>query len=388
MTAADVDDRAARMGLACVVGHGDPRLADLVRRFGATAVWASLSSTLRETPWARRARGVDLPQVVARTGEAACRFLVPTDPEWPAALGDLAGVTRGDLGGEPMGLWVSGPGRLGATGVAMVGSRASTGYGDHVAMDMAAELTAAGVTVISGGAYGIDAAAHRGALSAGPTVAVMASGLAQPYPRGNASLLEAVRESGLLISEHPPDQVPTRVGFLSRNRMIAALGAATIIVEAAVRSGASNTVSWAHDLNRPVMAVPGPITSAMSQTPHRLIRDCEATLITTAADVLSVVRPLAADPAALRGVDGVLDTLEPGVLTVFEAMPGRGAVGSDEVLVATGLAPRVVMAALSELAEAGLVRQADDGGWALAQRVARPRGVTRRGEPALPECEP
>lgn len=388
MTTATDDDRAARMGLACVVSHSDPRLADLVHRFGAVAVWASLSSTLRDTPWARRARGVDLARIAERTHEVASRFVIPTDDDWPASLGDLASVTRGELGGVPLGMWVSGPGHLGGVNAAIVGSRASTGYGDHVAADLAAGLSTAGVTVVSGGAYGIDAAAHRGALSVGSTIAVMASGLAQPYPRGNATLLESVRATGLLVSEHPPDSHPTRVSFLSRNRVIAALGAATIIVEAAVRSGASNTVSWAHDLNRPVLAVPGAVTSAMSVTPNRLIRDGEATLVTSAEDVLSVVRPLVPDPVALKGVDGVLDTLDPHVMAVFDAVPARGIVGSDEVMIATGLAPRVVLAALGELAEAGLVRQVEDGGWAMVRLVSRPRGVTRRTQPALLPRDP
>ena len=177
--------------------------------------------------------------------------------------------------------------------VAVVGSRASTPYGDSVGAELAADLGEADYTVVSGGAFGIDAAAHRGSLaSRSPTLAILAGGLDQPYPAGHGSLFERIAERGVLVSELPPGQHPTRTRFLSRNRLIAALTPGTVMVEAAARSGARNTVTWASALHRVVMAVPGPVTSANSVTPHRLIRESEAVLVTRAAEVLELLSPL------------------------------------------------------------------------------------------------
>jgi DNA processing protein len=175
-------------------------------------------------------------------------------------------------------------------GVAVVGSRASTAYGEHVASEWGAGLAEAGHPVISGGAFGIDACAHRGALAAqGVTVAVMAGGLESFYPPGNSALLERIAHKGAVVSEYPPDAPPSRARFLVRNRLIAALSQATLIVEGALRSGAQNTVSWALSMQRMVCAVPGPVTSAMSVTPHRLIRQGQATLVSSVDQLVSVL---------------------------------------------------------------------------------------------------
>ena len=169
-------------------------------------------------------------------------------------------------------MWLAGGGdlaELAAQSVAVVGSRASTPYGDTVAAELAAELSESGRSVLSGGAYGIDAAAHRGCLAGRtPTVAVLAGGLDQPYPSGHRPLFDRIAERGVLVSELAPGEHPTRVRFLARNRLIAALTPGTVLVEAAARSGARNTVTWANVLGRIVMAVPGPVTSATSVTPH------------------------------------------------------------------------------------------------------------------------
>ena len=174
--------------------------------------------------------------------------------------------------------------------VAVVGARACTVYGEHVAGDLAAGLGDRGWTVVSGGAYGIDAAAHRGSLAVdAPTVAVLACGVDVAYPAAHDGLLRSVRAMGVVVSELPPGARPTRRRFLDRNRVIAALGRGTVVVEAALRSGALNTAGHADELSRTVMAVPGPVTSAASAGCHELLRARGAALVTDAADVLDLV---------------------------------------------------------------------------------------------------
>ncbi|HET7723577.1 MAG TPA: DNA-processing protein DprA, partial [Propionibacteriaceae bacterium] len=229
----------AIMGLTCVLEPGQGRWNRLVGSAGAEAAWARLLRD--ESPQGVRARRLDLDTVERETRLRDLRFVHRASGEWLSALDDLesTGAVGGIDGGRPLGLWVAGPmslSEIGATGVAIVGSRASTPYGDTVASELAAELAEAGTVIVSGGAFGIDAAAHRGALSSdGATVAVMACGLDQLYPRGNDALLRRVRDTGLVVSEYPPGATPTRHRFLTRNRLIAAIASATVIVEAAAR---------------------------------------------------------------------------------------------------------------------------------------------------------
>ena len=177
----------------------------------------------------------------------------------------------------------------------MVGSRSATTYGADVAGQLSSELATAGVTVVSGAAYGIDVAAHRGALAGrGPTVAVLACGADRVYPAGNQHVIDFIARTGLVASEVPPGCAPTKLRFLSRNRIIAALSAGTVVVEAAARSGALNTAHWATRLGRVVMGVPGPVTSAPSEGVHELLRTGEAQLVTRAAHVLELVSPAGA----------------------------------------------------------------------------------------------
>ena len=240
-------------------------------------------------------------ELIQRTEDAGLRFIIPGDQEWPAKLDDLAGVRlNGETTQPPVGLWVTGPGNLAewtSGAIAMVGSRAATRYGESVAMDFAIDLASnpnhnlpSTHTIISGGAFGIDAASHRGALqNGGRTIAVAACGLDIIYPPGNAGLLKLIGEKGLMVSEYPPGMQPQSPQFLERNRLIAALSDGVVVVEAALRSGARNAASWAEVIGRPVMAVPGPVTSAMSVTPHRLIQDGRASLVSTPADVEATI---------------------------------------------------------------------------------------------------
>jgi DNA processing protein len=214
------------------------------------------------------------------------RLVCPGDADWPVQLDDLGA-------GRPYALWVGGTAGLRSCcqrAVSVVGSRAATAYGAHVATEIAASLSGQSWTIISGAAYGIDAAAHRGALVAGgATVAVLACGVDHTYPQGHADLLASIAAHGAVISEYPPGQLPQRRRFLARNRLIAALTAGTAVVEAGLRSGALNAARHAHELGRPVMAIPGPVTSSASGGCHQLIRDGQATCITCAADVITDV---------------------------------------------------------------------------------------------------
>ena len=210
------------------------------------------------------------------------RLICPGDPEWPPQLDDL-GAQR------PYALWARGNDLRAACGqaVSVVGSRAASAYGTHVAADLAAGLAGCGWTVISGAAYGIDAAAHHGALLAdGRTVAVLACGADIAYPRGHATLLATIATRGTIVSEYPPGQQISRTRFLTRNRVIAALSAGTVVIEAGLASGALITARHTRELGRPVMAVPGPVTSAQSAGCHQLIRD-GATCVTSTADILT-----------------------------------------------------------------------------------------------------
>ncbi|MGH8839045.1 MAG: DNA-processing protein DprA, partial [Jiangellaceae bacterium] len=266
-------ERVARAALSALVepGTGAAIVAE-VGRHGAAVVLAALQSgsrTLdRDARIERRAGAVDGAALLGHAVVAGARFVCPGDAEWPAGFEtlDLA-LEAGSraAGPPPLGLWIRGETDLATAtrrSVAVVGSRAATEYGVRVAADLASDLATAGWTVVSGAAYGIDAAAHRGALAVGgPTVAVLACGVDVVYPRGHAALLHRVAGEGLVVSELPPASTPTRARFLARNRLIAAMTCGTVVVEAAPRSGALNTATWASDQGRAVLAVPGPVTS-------------------------------------------------------------------------------------------------------------------------------
>ena len=202
---------------------------------------------------------------------------------------------------------------------------------------------------------GIDAGAHRGALGVrGRAVAVVASGVDNPYPAANAALAGRVVESGSVVSEMPPGERPTRYAFLARNRMIAALAHAVIVVEAAARSGAKNTASWANAIGRQVLAVPGPITSSLSATPHKLIRDGEAILVTDAQDVEAVLAPLGsvAEPDG-RGAARPIDQLPLPLLELRESIKAKEQVTSAQLSTRTGQSMIDVLSNAAELVESG-----------------------------------
>ena len=301
------------------------------------------------------------------------RLVMPESDEWPYAAftpfgrPGAAGHPRAHT---PLVLWAVGPERLidlAERSAAVVGTRASTAYGEQMTSDLAESLVERDVAVVSGGAYGIDGAAHRAALAAdGPTVAVLAGGVDVPYPSGHSALLHRIARNGLVVSEYPPGLRPARHRFLTRNRIVAALGAATVVVEAGLRSGAANTAAWARLLGRPVCAVPGPVTSSASAGCHELIRG-GATLVTRADEIVEMVGRIGelADERARPAAP--LDGLSDAELRVYEALPARATRTVDEIAVAAGVGPARVLGPLATLELAGLVARSG-GKWKLVPR--------------------
>jgi DNA processing protein len=372
-----MSERVARAALSRLSEPGDVRLGVLVDRLGASRVY----DLLREeqdvsgvyTDVAARLRGLDPERELEQAAAQGIRFVCPEDDEWPLALGDLTGCEPlQNRGGAPLGLWVRGAHRLDEvcrSAVAVVGSRSATTYGAGVSSDLAARVAERGVTVVSGAAFGIDQAAHRGALAVkGMTVAVLACGVDRAYPSAHRNLLDYVADTGLVISELPPGCSPTRVRFLSRNRLIAALASGTLVVEAAVRSGALNTANWAVRLNRVLMGVPGPVTSAPSQGVHELIRSRGAALVTRGEDVLELLAPsgefLSEEP---RAPVLVTDGLEDRERQVLDAVPLLRPAPVDSIARIAAVASGDAAGVLARLHGLGLV-ELTSAGWRKAGR--------------------
>jgi DNA processing protein len=312
-----------------------------------------------EQRWRVRLAGADVRVDLRRLERVDGRVVIPGDDEWPAVLDDLDDRA-------PFCLWVRGPVDLGRSGrrtVAVVGARAASPYGEQVASGLGFGLADRGITVVSGAAYGIDAAAHRGALAAaGTTVAILACGVDRPYPRGNHRLIEQIAGSGNVVSESPPGCAPTRWRFVQRNRLIAALTGATVVVEAALRSGTSITAREAADLGREVGAVPGPVTSPSSAGCHELLRN-GAVCITRTEEAVELVSGIG-EGLAQRPPTPVAehDGLSPDGVRVLDAVPLRRPAPAGTVARTAGLDPVQVASTLALLEIRGLVR-ADAAGW-------------------------
>ncbi|RHA41997.1 DNA-protecting protein DprA [Cellulomonas rhizosphaerae] len=341
----------------------DPRRVDPSRAHRAEQGAASWPGGVRlaraAERWGLRLRDAEPSRRLAALATLGGSFVVPGDPGWPVGLDDLGAAA-------PFGLWVRGEADLGALlarSVAIVGSRASTTYGERVAVDLAAGAVDARACVVSGGAYGIDAAAHRGALSrGGRTVVLLAGGVDRAYPAGNARIFEAaVGGGGALVAEVPPGSVPTKGRFLQRNRVIAAAARATVVVEAAWRSGAMSTAHHAARLLRPVGAVPGPVTSVASAGCHRLLREGSAVCVTDAAELMDLAGLVGSDLVPERvGPPRLADGLDPGVVRVLDALPRRMGVPVEDVAARAGVTLGEARAALGLLEFDGLaVRDGD-----------------------------
>ncbi len=380
------EERFGRAALSFLADPGDLVLGALLRSAGPAEILAAVrdgSSQLEAAQampsqaivrkaverWRNKVPELPPPGWLTAWEAAGYRLVCPGEPEWPTQLDDL-----GDA--RPVVLWLRGAIDLRFVclrSVSVVGARAATAYGTHVAGEIAADLADMGWTVISGGAFGIDAAAHRGALVVGGcTVAVLASGLRFSYPKGNHDLFEQIAQTGLLVSECPPDRAPTRPGFLVRNRVIAALSRGTLIVEAALRSGALNTARQAGELNRAVMAVPGPVTSDQSAGCHELIRECRATCVTRAKDVIELVSPLGttdADGASAAGPAVSEIALDPVTAAVLRAVPRRSGRGPATIAMLSGVDLDTALRCLGLLAASGHVERYDRGWRARRDRV-------------------
>jgi DNA processing protein len=253
--------------------------------------------------------------------------------------------------------------RLAARSVSLVGSRACTDYGIRVTRTLACGLADRGFTVVSGGASGIDAEAHRGALVSGsPTVAFLAGGVDRLYPASNTDLLRRTAEQGALVSEVPPGSVPGKQRFLKRNRLIASFTAGTIVVEAALRSGALSTANHAVSLLRPLGAVPGPVTSMASAGCHELLRSGAAVCITDAAEAAELAGDMGETAPERRGETRVGDDLDAAGKAVLDALPVRKPAHERSIARAAGLALGDATGALGLLELMGLAEQ-KDGGW-------------------------
>jgi DNA processing protein len=397
----------ARAALTYLAEPGDPALGALLEVCEPAEVLAAIKigalpvtglTDLTDQPGRRRALQaavnrwrLRLPWLPDDAGLAdahrdGIRLVCPADPQWPGRLDEL-GAAR------PYALWLRGQADLRQAclrSVAMVGSRAATGYGAHVAGEIAADLGERGWTVVSGGAYGIDAAAHRGTLATGAvTIAVLACGVDYPYPAGHADLFATIAEHGLVISEWPPGRQPARLRFLVRNRTIAALSCGTVVVEAGERSGALNTARHAAQLGRPLMAVPGPVTSAQSAGCHRIIREWDATCVTRADHIIEMLSPLgtpetptaagaatgagaateAVQPsgsqgAATAGAAPSRDELDLDSARVLDALPARGAAGTSTIAAEAGVDLDTVLRCLGMLAGSGFIERCERG-WRL-----------------------
>lgn len=356
----DESEVIARVALAAAAEPGDAKVAELVARHGP-------AGAVRRFGRLGRTRVPDLAAAeaeVERVRALGVRLVPPATPGWPTQLDQLEV--------PPLLLWVRGVTSLRehvVRSVAVVGARAATAYGRRVAEGLGADLAARGYCIVSGGAYGIDAAAHRGALAVGGfTVAVLACGVDVAYPHGNEALFEQVLHNGALVSEVPLGAEPRRGRFLVRNRVIAALTIGTVVVEAARRSGALNTAAEANTLNRPVLGVPGPVDSHTSAGVHRLLRQY-AVVVTDADDVETELGGF--DDVAADGAPGLLrprDRLSELARILLEEFPAHTALSASELAGLAGVASASVPPVLAELAAAGMIRNEDDC-WRLTAKA-------------------
>ena len=391
-----MNDRRARMALTLICEPGDPRLVALLAGLTPADIVKAIRRgdrlLGRPCPEAWRYGVTRASARLGRTAElakaAGLRWITPADRGWPDQLGDLDHVDDvPGATGAPLGLWIRGERSLAdliGSSVAIVGARDCTSYGAQVAAEIAADVSSMGVTVVSGAAYGIDASAHRGALSTlAPTVAVLACDAATDYPRAHGPMLNRIAGEGLVISEQPPGQVPTKSRFLSRNRLIAALTGGTVVVEARRRSGSLNTLGWADRLGRVTMAVPGPVSSPQSVGPHLAVRDGRALVVTSGADVVDELAALGALAAASgegeagRGVteSTAWDELSCDQARVLDALDWKQSLGLPDIARRARVGQTAARQALEGLVAAGWVAGVGSSSWILTRRADLEQGA-------------
>lgn len=369
------EDAVARHVLSQLIEPGDPVVGRAIQESGAPQVLRHFQALENAKPGLPGMRRLKLPsrwqtdraiESMRRETELAVRlgvdFIYPGTPEWPTQLSDLGARS-------PLMLRSRGQLRLrsiAVRGIGIVGARACTRYGQEITEELASRLASNDWVIISGGAYGIDAAAHRGAVSVGgPTIAVSAAGVDQSVPASNSFLFEAIAEVGAVVSEVPLGAHPTRSRFLMRNRLIAALSRGVVVTEAALRSGSLSTAREASQLGRILMAVPGPVTSLSSAGGHDLIKEGMASLVTGHNDVLELLRVINPDPDATCQTrydqvlmaalcDGLANELSPPL-------------GIDELSAKVQLPVDEVLVGLSSLETRQLVDRSQEG-WQLVRK--------------------
>ena len=382
-------DPAARMVLGVLAEPGDGVLGRAVSALGSVAVADLLLGRCSPREFVETVSGAGEPiepkdaddglkrwtpridealftRSIGQAARVRARFLIPTDAEWPVGLNQLGWHA-------PLGVWVRG--RLdalsgGSPSIALVGARAATGYGEHVAGEASAGLSDRGFVIVSGGAYGIDGMAHRTALASdGTTVAFLAGGIDRFYPMGHESLLTRIAAgNGAVISEVPCGTAPTKWRFLERNRLIAAASDATVVLEAGLRSGSINTAGHASALGRPLGAVPGPVTSPASAGCHRLFREYDAVCVVDAAQMAELVvgSPSPTLDGLGAGWAGVAET--PDGIRVLDELSTRTPRELGEIVQRSGVVSSRVMSVLGELEADGVVMRRE-GRW-LRRRTA------------------
>lgn len=368
------DERLARVALTRVSEPGDEMVGRWLKDHGPVEVLRALRDGGPRPKGAsdRRWSGLRLrvdhvaPQDDLAAAEAAGgRFICPTDSEWPSQLDDLDAA-------RPIGLWVRGSASLrfwALRSVAVVGARACSDYGAHAASVLSANLAERGWTIVSGAAYGIDGAAHRGALAVGgASIGVLACGVDVAYPAGHRELMQRLAEEGLLIAELAPGDHPTRSRFVLRNRVIAALTRGTVVVEAALRSGSLVTARRARELGRHTIGVPGPVTSGLSAGVHELLRGA-GSVVTDADDVIELVGTIGELAPERRGPDLPRDALPPEAARVLEALPARESLDPGGLARAAGIPTDVTLARLRELRALGFVERRGNN-WQLTHTPA------------------
>ncbi len=362
---ADPAEVAARVAWSVLVEPGDGVAGALLQALGAvqalrTALGESglvpsgvtaprpLAEALAR--WRPRASTRAVRDAMLAAHSVGARLLLPGDELWPDGLDDLEVH-------QPVLLWARGDVDVlrAETAAAIVGARAATGYGESTAAELAGDLATGGTLIASGGAYGIDGAAHRAALGVGgATAAFLAGGVDRAYPIGHQQLFDRIRQSGVVLSEVPCGSAPTKWRFLARNRLIAAATMATVVVEAGWRSGTLNTAGHAASLARPIGAVPGPITSPASAGCHRLLREYDAVCVTSAQEVRELwgEQDVTARPSTAPDHDRT---------RLFDAMSARSPRDPADIARRSGLSVERVRSLLGVLALEGAVAQREDG---------------------------
>ncbi|MGZ5408706.1 MAG: DNA-processing protein DprA [Aeromicrobium sp.] len=374
--------RQAYLALSLLAEPGDPRLVELLAGaepaevIAAVVTGRAIGGVAPPQSWLERAERLEalVASTLVKAKAAGLRWLSRADSDWPRPLDDLDHLEPlNGATGAPMGLWLRGKGnlaRLTESSVAIVGARDATTYGAEIAADLGADVSDAGLTVVSGAAYGIDSCAHRGALAmAKPTIAVLAGGADVDYPRAHTALLARIAEEGLVVSEQAPGQTPLKSRFLSRNRLIAGLTQGTVVVEAARRSGSLNTLNWADQIGRVTMAIPGPVTSQASVGVHEAMRTGKAMLVTSGADIVEALGGLGAvDSTPVRGRESTYDGMSVGERGALDAVPWGTPRTTEDIAAELRVSAQSALKQLVRLELLGFIVRLPSG-WTLVRRA-------------------